>query len=222
MSAPDVKETLIKLLRSPIALSRARSSLAYLVDMSRSSLRGSSHSGLLATLDQRFLKLRPALPDDLDALDALARRAKAHWGYAAEDLERWANELRLDPATLPHRPTLVAEREGVVAGFMQIDPTREPWVLDALWVDPLQMGRGVGRRLLIRACELAAQAGQADLAIDADPNAAAFYARQGATLIGWIDAPVVGDPGRRRPQFLLPTTRATQAATPGANDEGTA
>jgi hypothetical protein len=69
-------ETLIKLLRSPIALSRVgfgrfasprlrrgepspklrfRSSLAYRLDMSRSSLCGSSHSGVLATLDPRFL-----------------------------------------------------------------------------------------------------------------------------------------------------------------------
>jgi hypothetical protein len=50
------EETLINLLRSPIALSRARSSLAYRLDMSRFSLRGSSHSGLLATIDQRFPK----------------------------------------------------------------------------------------------------------------------------------------------------------------------
>jgi hypothetical protein len=34
-----------KLLRDPIAMSRARSVLAYLSDMSRPSLRGSSHSG---------------------------------------------------------------------------------------------------------------------------------------------------------------------------------
>jgi hypothetical protein len=34
-----------KLLRDPIAVSRARSLLAYLFDMSRRSLRGSLHSG---------------------------------------------------------------------------------------------------------------------------------------------------------------------------------
>ena len=45
----------LKLLRSPSALSRARSSLAYLPDMSRDSLRGFAHLGLLATLLQSFL-----------------------------------------------------------------------------------------------------------------------------------------------------------------------
>ena len=48
------KETLNKLLRARIAASRARSLLAYPFDMSRRSLRGSLHSGLLATLVQRF------------------------------------------------------------------------------------------------------------------------------------------------------------------------
>ena len=39
-------------------MSRARSSLAYLPDMSRDSLRGFAHLGLLATLLQSFPKLR--------------------------------------------------------------------------------------------------------------------------------------------------------------------
>jgi len=40
---------------APSALSRARASLAYLPDMSRDSLRGFAHLGLLATLLQSFL-----------------------------------------------------------------------------------------------------------------------------------------------------------------------
>ena len=47
----------INLLRSPIAASRARSLLAYLLDMSRRSLRGSLPSGLLVTISRRALIL---------------------------------------------------------------------------------------------------------------------------------------------------------------------
>ena len=53
-----VREALQKLLRSPSALSRARLSLAYLPDMSRDSLHGFAHLGLLATLLQSFLRIR--------------------------------------------------------------------------------------------------------------------------------------------------------------------
>ena len=52
-----LKEALQKLLRHPSALSRARSSLAYLPDMSRDSLRGFAHLGMLITLLHSFLKL---------------------------------------------------------------------------------------------------------------------------------------------------------------------
>jgi len=63
-----IKEALQKLLRSPSALARARASLAYLPDMSRDSLRGFAHLGLLATLLQSFLKqaLRLFAPERLN------------------------------------------------------------------------------------------------------------------------------------------------------------
>ncbi len=51
-----IKEALQKLLRRPSALSRARSSLAYLPDMSPDSLRGFAHLGVLITLLQSFLR----------------------------------------------------------------------------------------------------------------------------------------------------------------------
>ena len=57
MSPPaKPKAYLTELLRSPSALSRARASLAYLPDMSRDSLRGFAHLGLLATLLQSFFR----------------------------------------------------------------------------------------------------------------------------------------------------------------------
>ena len=45
-----MKNTLINLLRSSIAVSRARSRLAYLIGMPRCSLRGSLRLNLLATI----------------------------------------------------------------------------------------------------------------------------------------------------------------------------
>ncbi len=52
------KETLNKLLRRPSALSRARSPLACLHDMSRVSLRGFAQLGVLITLIQSFANSR--------------------------------------------------------------------------------------------------------------------------------------------------------------------
>jgi hypothetical protein len=49
-----------------------------------------------------------------------------------------------------------------------------------------------------------AVAGGNALAIDADPNAEAFYLAKGARRIGEIAAPIEGHPDRVRPQMLLP------------------
>ena len=49
--------------------------------------------------------------------------------------------------------------------------------------------------------------GVANLAIDADPNAEAFYLANGARRVGEDAAPIEGLPGRTRPQLLLPVSR---------------
>ena len=69
-----LREALQKLLRRPSALSRARSSLAYLPDMSRNSLRGFAHLGLLATLLQSFLSIARSILNEIGG-EARATRA---------------------------------------------------------------------------------------------------------------------------------------------------
>lgn len=138
-------------------------------------------------------------------MNQLAFRAKAHWGYAEPEIERWADDLRVRPDTVIARPTFVAASAGALLGWVQIDPTRTPWALEALWVDPACMGRGIGRRLLAHALAVAAAAGQRRLSIDADPHAAGFYRKCGACETGAVAAPVGGEPHRVRPQFEIET-----------------
>ena len=66
--AERLREALNKLLRRPLAASRAHSLLAYLADMSRRSLRGSLRPGMLATLIQSFL--RPLTADSAQVVSA--------------------------------------------------------------------------------------------------------------------------------------------------------
>ncbi len=92
-----VREALQKLLRSPSALSRARSSLAYLPDTSRDSLRGFAHLGLLATLLQSFLIIGHSVP-----------RCFARFAFASARLLR-ANVISgLMASTRSHASTALA------------------------------------------------------------------------------------------------------------------
>jgi GNAT superfamily N-acetyltransferase len=162
--------------------------------------------------DAPEMQIRPACTDDLPSLDKMAYRAKAHWGYAAEQLECWRPDLTVERATLGGKPVFVAEVGARLAGFLQLAMDTQPWEIWAMFVEPACMGRGFGRQLVEHAKSLAAAAGVSELAIDADPNAEGFYLACGAYRIGELSAPIDGQPGRVRPQLLLATGGGLSAA----------
>ena len=87
----------------------------------------------------------------------------------------------------------------------------QPWEIWALWVHPNQMRKGVGKSLLGWAKHFAAASGQVELAIDADPNAEAFYRACGARVVGSVAAPITCNPMRVRPQLRLSTSGPSQS-----------
>ncbi|HYJ97253.1 MAG TPA: GNAT family N-acetyltransferase, partial [Burkholderiaceae bacterium] len=137
-----------------------------------------------------MLTLRAARADEHAALTALARRAKAHWGYPADALARWHDELTVTRASIESLPTAVAERDGAVVGFFQLRLDGPDATLEHLWVLPEQIGHGIGRTLLQRALDDTRAAGHGRLCIDADPHAEAFYRACGAERVGEVAAPI--------------------------------
>ena len=154
------------------------------------------------------MNLRRGVPTDIPALNRIAMAAKAHWGYSAQQLELWREDLAVSLDTLHLRPVCVAEEVNTVVGFVQVAMDVQPWELWALWVHPSQMGKGIGRALLIWASAFAAAGGQTELAVDSDPHAEGFYKACGARIVGSVAAPIPGNAARMRPQLRLPT-RAT-------------
>lgn len=149
--------------------------------------------------------LRIATPDQSDALTALAFAAKAVWGYPRQQLDAWAESLRISPESISQQPTYVIEVENRVLAVAQLDIASDPWAIECLWVHPQAINQGFGKRLVREAIAYARAHGQARLAIDADPNAEPFYLHLGARRVGAIGAPIPGLPERVRPQLVLLT-----------------
>jgi len=149
------------------------------------------------------VKIRAAMETEAEVLSALAMRAKAHWGYADQALERWQAQLAISPADIRGKPTFVATIEDEIVGFYSLLPSGESWDLDNLWVSPLFMRRGVGQALLEHALETAARGGATEVTVDADPNDEAFYLQCGAVRRGEVAAPIPGQPERVRPQLAF-------------------
>lgn len=141
------------------------------------------------------------------SLCQIAWEAKAHWGYADDQLEAWREDLSPTLDSIVNQPTHAVEFEAELAGFYQLDVSCRPIELAHLWVRPRFMRRGFGRALLRHACERTSQLGAESLHIDSDPNAEPFYTANGATRIGLLNAPIRGEPDRKRPQLRLPTTQ---------------
>jgi predicted N-acetyltransferase YhbS len=154
------------------------------------------------------MEIRAARTSEAEVLDRVAMAAKAHWGYSAQDLAAWAQDLRTPPETIATWPTFVAETEGTVVGVTQLCPTTNPWELVSLWVHPDHMGKGIGRKLLREAIATAVSAGQRRVHIDADPNALGFYLACGAKQVATVAAPTSSEPDRVRPQLELAVSGA--------------
>src|SRR6267143_1520343 len=140
-------------------------------------------------LDRR-MNIRPAQGHEAEALSALALKAKASWGYAADTIELWKQDLSISTDAITSRPTFVAAVGDEIVGFYSLLPSNHSWKLDHLWVLPQFMDRGIGRALVAHALETAARGGACSVTVDADPNAE-------------IPAPIPGQPERVRPQLAL-------------------
>ncbi len=145
--------------------------------------------------------IRPARLDECELLSELALRSKGYWDYDAEFLEACRPELTLVPEDLARLTVRVAERtDGHVLAFYALGPldgsAGEVWFF---FVDPPFIGTGVGRRLFADLLATARSAGMRSLRIEADPGAASFYERMGATRVG--KTPSNSIPGRRLPSY---------------------
>lgn len=149
------------------------------------------------------MHIRPARPEEADELAALAVRSKAHWPYPAAFIARFARDAGLTAEVVAANDVQVAEREGSIRGFYTLLHRGPTAVLDDLWLEPAEIGRGCGRLLFEHAAARAAAAGATSMEWEAEPYAAGFYLRMGAATVGWADSRL----GRK-----LPVMRRTLSA----------
>jgi N-acetylglutamate synthase-like GNAT family acetyltransferase len=125
--------------------------------------------------------IRPAVPDDAEAISELAVRSKAHWGYTAEQMSVFTRELVLAPAAVTaHRAHVIEENGGIVGFYTLLKRDHDEAELEHIFVDPTCLRRGLGAMLLRHACLVAKHLAFRRLVIQSDPNAAGFYEAMGA------------------------------------------
>lgn len=145
------------------------------------------------------IDIRRATVDDSARATELAQTAKAHWGYPAEWLDAWRDDLTMTSEMIDRHATFVASLDGEIVGVCQLQQSDDHTMLEHVWVDPRCHGRGVGRALV----EHAQANARGVIAIVADPNAEMFYVKLGARRVGEVAAPMPGAPDRTLPLMEL-------------------
>jgi GNAT superfamily N-acetyltransferase len=145
--------------------------------------------------------LRAARPDEAGVLSELALRSKAYWGYDQDFLDACRAELTFRPDDVSARRMVVAESAGQVLGFYSLDGQPPQGELGNLWLDPVSIGAGLGRRLWQHALEVARGSGFTQLRIEADPYAEGFYLAMGAQPAG--STPSGSIAGRTLPLLVM-------------------
>ena len=137
-----------------------------------------------------MLTLRPYVPADEDATIELWRRTwSRHYPHIDFNArvgwwrERWRQEL------LPVAHVVVAEKDGVMVGFVTVDPKTK--YLDQIVVAPEPWGGGVARALLDAAKRLSPSG--LELLVNKDnARAIRFYEKYGFAYSGEDKNPVSG------------------------------
>ena len=132
-------------------------------------------------------RIREANREDRPVLASLHRRsirALAADEHSPVVLDAWAAfpEPSVYPIDDSDVAVLVAERDGDIAGFAELDvPGGE---LARLYVHPGHAGQGVGRSLFEALADRAVEAGLESLYVESSRNAADFYERMGFERTG--------------------------------------
>lgn len=136
-------------------------------------------------------KIRAARAADCARLTEIAIAAKRHWGYPADWIDSWRDELTFTRDKLASWDVFCALEGGEVLGVGALSCDGEAEV-EGLWVWPAAMGRGIGRLLLRRLVAQARTRGMAQLRVVSDPNALGFYRRNGAHVVGSLPSTPAG------------------------------
>ncbi len=133
------------------------------------------------------MTIRDGASFEADALERLQRRSSDVWEQFREQLARHPDAIQVPRALFDHGSVRVAVAgSGKPIGFSVVIPLDDAvHELDGLFVEPEQMGRGVGRALVEDAVGRAEAGGAAALEVTAGP-ARGFYEKVGFSVIGVV------------------------------------
>ena len=136
----------------------------------------------------------------LEVINEIILASKRHWGYSESLIDIWKSELLMTPDSFVTKSVwlLIDNSEAIGVASISSNPEQN-FELEDFWISPDHIGIGAGRFLFEFVINWLSASNAISLKIVADPNAAGFYKRMGASFVGMI---LSKPEGREIPEFL--------------------
>lgn len=122
--------------------------------------------------------IKKAVIKDLPILNTISVASKMHWNYPPAWMEKWIDGLMLKAQDLEEQEIYTLVLSDSIIGFCAMQELEEVYEVNHLWVLPEHIGKGYGKHLLLETMKKVVKKEKA-IIVEADPNAEAFYFKQG-------------------------------------------
>jgi N-acetylglutamate synthase-like GNAT family acetyltransferase len=129
--------------------------------------------------------IRPAIVSERETLKALQIRSSLSNPGDREALLANPDAIELSFEQIAARQVFVSEQSGAIVAFAAMVPRDDgDTELDALFVEPSMLRRGIGRLLVEHCAEVARSGGSTALHVVGNPHAERFYLACGFKMVG--------------------------------------
>lgn len=131
------------------------------------------------------MKISKSNDEEIPRINAIIAASKSIWKYDERYLKAAIPLLLINKDWISQHAGY-SLYEDDLEGFMGIEAIDDHWHLEHLWIAPNSMRKGLGRKAIDYARELARNAGIQEIYLFPDPPAEGFYEKLGAIYTGKI------------------------------------
>lgn len=126
------------------------------------------------------MNILQAKAEDASELTVVTMKSKAYWGFSKEQLEAWKEELTITTDYIDSCMVYKLELETNIIGYYSFKKiTADEVLLDNLFVLPLCIGKGYGKKLMNHFLNRVESMGINTIRLESEPKAEAFYLKFG-------------------------------------------
>ncbi len=147
------------------------------------------------------MKILSAQLSDFIRLTEITFQSKSYWGYSAEQMEKWKEDLTISQDYIREKEVFVLKKDKEIIGYYSFYHVKPSTIkLDNLFLAPEFIGKGLGKLLMKDFLEHCKLLSVNTITLDSEPFATDFYLKQGFQIVNQQESSV---PGRFLPVMEL-------------------